>query len=75
VSNDIGNIFSNVIEVVAMPTHCTISAKSGTKILDSIVLCEYPIPLPIENFLEKFGRCSECEIENIKECLKISLGL
>jgi mRNA interferase MazF len=83
VSNNVGNIFSNVIEVVAMttqpkpdlPTHCTISAKTGTKILDSIALCEYPMPIPIENFLEKFGRCSEYEIGNIKECLMISLGL
>ena len=81
VSNDIGNTFSQVIEVVTMttkkksniPTHCTISAKEGIK--ESIALCEYPMPVPAKNFLEKLGKCSDEEIENIKACLKVSLGL
>lgn len=83
VSNDIGNTFSTVIEVVALttrqkpslPTHCDISEKSGTKIIDSIALCEYPIPVPVKYFLEYLGKCSEREIANLKDCLKISLGL
>jgi len=83
VSNDIGNTFSSIVTVVPittkdktpLPTHCEIIGESGSKISESLVLCEQLFTLGKGYCFDYLGNCSEQEIQNINRCLEISLGL
>lgn len=79
VSNDLGNKFSSVVEVVyltsrvknQLPTHVIIR---GPKKM-STVLCEQVDSVSIERLGTYYGRLSDREMKRVNIALAISLGL
>lgn len=79
VSNDANNACSLTYEIVyltgkpkkAMPTHCTINSvpKPGT------ALCEQVTTVSNEQIRDYVGHCTKEEMEQIDQCIAISLGL
>lgn len=78
VSNDFGNKYSDVVEVVflttakkkPLPTHVTIKAC-----VLSTALCEQICSIPIERIGNYIRSCTEEEMKAIDKALKISLAL
>lgn len=78
VSNDKGNLFAPVVEVVflttknknPLPTHATILCK-----IPSAALCEQITTVSKERISEYIRTCTEAEMQAIDRCIKISLGI
>ena len=78
VSNDSGNKFSNVVEVVyltsqdkkPLPTHCTVMCR-----VPSIALCEQVCTVSKDKIGDFVRTCTDKEMKAVNECIKISLGL
>ena len=84
VQNDIGNKYSPTIIVSAitsqinkakLPTHIEISAPQYGLPKDSVVLLEQIRTIDKKRLREKIGRFSDKMMNNVDECLMISLGL
>ena len=84
IQNDIGNKYSPTIIISAvtsqinkakLPTHIEISAPDYGLPKDSVVLLEQIRTIDKKRLREKIGRFSDKMMENVDECLKISLGL
>lgn len=79
VSNNTGNRYSPVVEVVYtttkkkqnLPTH--FSTYSTPK--QSTVLCEQIMTVSKSDLLRYYGKLSPEEISELDECLRVSLGL
>ena len=79
VSNDVGNKYSTIKEVVflttrakpSMPTHVIIN----TSIEPSIAMCEQITTVDDQRIKEYIGKCSKCEMQHINAALAISLAL
>lgn len=78
VSNDLGNTFSSIVEVVflttqpkkVLPTHCFILAKK-----QSVALCEQITTISKERLGTYIRSCSALEMQNLNNALAVSLGL
>lgn len=78
VSNDTGNLFAPIVEVVflttqekkPLPTHTTVMCK-----VPSTALCEQITTVSKERITEYIRTCTEKELQAIDRCIKISLGL
>lgn len=78
VSNDTGNFFAPVVEVVflttqekkPLPTHTTVMCR-----VSSTALCEQITTISKERITEYIRTCTEKELQAIDRCIKISLGL
>ena len=78
VSNDIGNMHSNICEVVylttsekkPLPTHADVMCK-----LPSKALCEQIVTISQDRLGEYIRSCSDAEMKEIDKALMISLGL
>lgn len=78
VSNDTGNKFSNVVEVVfltsqdkkPLPTHCTVLCR-----VPSIALCEQINTIHKDRIGDFVRTCTDKEMQAVDECIKASLGL
>ena len=78
VSNNTGNRYSNIVEIVLLstknkhnlPTHCTVLAK-----IPSIALCEQIKSVSKARLGEWIRKCTDEEMDAIDKCLAISLGL
>ena len=78
VSNDKGNLFAPVVEVVflttqekkTLPTHTTVLGK-----IPSTALCEQITTVSKERITEYIRSCTKEEMQAIDRCIKISLGL
>jgi len=84
IQNDIGNKYSPTIIIAAitsridkakLPTHVEINAPEYGLPRDSVVLLEQVRTIDKKRLREKVGRFGEEMMENVDECLKISLGL
>lgn len=80
VSNDVNNRHSTVLEVVyltsrrnkkPLPTHVPIRSA----LRPSVAMCEQVDSISVERLAERAGKCTEKEMAEIDEALKISLGL
>lgn len=79
VSNNIGNTFSDIVEVVylttvpkkKLPTHVDIYSATRR----SIALCEQICTISKSRLSRYVGRCTKEEIKEISKALMISLGL
>lgn len=77
VSNDIGNKYAPIVEVVylstksrQMPTHAKVMCYYTSK-----ALCESVTTVAKERIVSYIGRCTNEEMTEINRCLCISLGL
>ena len=78
VSNNTGNRYSNIVEIVLLstknkhnlPTHCTVLAK-----IPSIALCEQIKSVSKARLGEWTRKCTDEEMDAIDKCLAISIGL
>lgn len=78
VSNDTGNLFAPIVEVVflttqekkPLPTHTTVMCK-----VPSTALCEQITTVSKERISEYIRTCTKTEIQAIDRCIKISLGI
>lgn len=78
VSNDTGNFFSQVVEVVflttqekkPLPTHTTVMCK-----VPSTALCEQITTISKERISEYIRTCANEEMQAIERCMRISLGI
>lgn len=78
VSNDAGNKFSNVVEVVyltsqekkALPTHCDVLCR-----VPSTALCEQVCTVSKERIGDFIRTCTDKEMKAVNDCIKVSLGL
>lgn len=78
VSNDTGNKFSNVVEVVylttqdkkPLPTHCDVMCR-----IPSTALCEQVQTVSKERIGDFIRTCTDKEMQAVNECIKVSLGL
>lgn len=78
VSNDTGNKFSNVVEVVfltsqdkkPLPTHCTVLCR-----VPSTALCEQITTIHKDRIGDFIRTCTDKEMKAVNECIRISLGL
>lgn len=78
VSNDTGNHFSNVVEVVyltsqekkALPTHCSVLCR-----VPSTALCEQVCTVSKDRIGDFIRTCTSKEMKKVDECLMVSLGL
>lgn len=78
VSNDKGNFFAPIVEVVflttqekkPLPTHTTVMCK-----IPSTALCEQITTVSKERISEYIRTCTKAEMQAIDRCLKISLEL
>jgi len=78
VSNDKGNFFAPIVEVVflttqekkPLPTHTTVMCK-----VPSTALCEQISTVSKERITEYIRSCTDKEMQAIDRCMKISLGL
>lgn len=84
IQNDIGNKYSPTIIISAitsqinkakLPTHIEISAPQYGLPKDSVVLLEQIRTIDKKRLREKIGRFSDKMMDNVDECLMISLGL
>ncbi len=84
IQNDIGNKYSPTIIISAitsqinkakLPTHIEISAPDYGLPKDSVVLLEQIRTIDKKRLREKIGKFSDEMMENVNQCLKISLGL
>ncbi len=79
VSNNTGNHFSTVVEIVYLttaakkdlPTHCKVHSTGIT----STVLCEQIHSISKQRLGDFLGTCSETELNKVDRCMRISLGL
>lgn len=78
VSNDTGNKFSNVVEIVyltsqqkkPLPTHCNVLCK-----VQSVALCEQIQTVSKDSLGDFVRTCTDREMKAVDECIKVSLGL
>ena len=78
VSNDTGNKFSNVVEVVyltsqdkkPLPTHCDVLCR-----VPSTALCEQITTIHKDRIGDFVRTCTDKEMLAVEECIKVSLGL
>lgn len=78
VSNDTGNHFSNIVEVVyltsqdkkPLPTHCDVLCR-----VPSIALCEQVHTVSKDRIGDFIRTCTDREMQAVDECIKVSLGL
>ena len=78
VSNDTGNKFSNVVEVVyltsqekkELPTHCSVLCR-----VPSTALCEQVCTVSKDRLGDFIRTCTDREMKAVNECIKVSLGL
>lgn len=78
VSNDIGNKFAPIVEVVflttqekkPLPTHATVMCK-----VPSTALCEQITTVSKERIVDYIKACTVEEMQEIDRCISISLGL
>lgn len=84
VQNDIGNKYSPTIIIAAitsqinkakLPTHIEINAPDYGLPKDSVVLLEQIRTIDKKRLREKIGHFDEDMMNNVDECLKISVGL
>ncbi|NLJ98573.1 MAG: type II toxin-antitoxin system PemK/MazF family toxin [Tissierellia bacterium] len=84
IQNNIGNKYSPTIIIAAitsrinkakLPTHVEINAPEYGLPKDSVVLLEQVRTIDKKRLREKIGRFTEEMMDNVDECLKISLGL
>lgn len=84
VQNNIGNKYSPTVIISAvtsqinkakLPTHIEISAEDFGLPRDSVVLLEQIRTIDKKRLKEKIGRFDKELMEEVDECLKISLGL
>lgn len=82
VQNNVGNAHSptTIVAVVTsafktkLPTHFVIGKKEGLAVT-SICLCEQVVVIDKSRLQEYIGRLSPEKVEQLDNCLKISLGL
>lgn len=78
VSNDTGNHFSNIVEVVylttqdkkPLPTHCDVMCR-----VPSTALCEQIHTVGKDRIGDFIRTCTDREMKAVDECLMVSLGL
>lgn len=84
IQNNIGNKYSPTIIISAitsqinkakLPTHVEITAPDYGLPKDSVVLLEQIRTIDKKRLRERIGRFSDEMMENVDDCLKISLGL
>jgi mRNA interferase MazF len=84
VQNDIGNKYSPTVIVAAitsqinkakLPTHIEISSKDFGLPKDSVVLLEQIRTIDKKRLKEKIGKFDKALMNEVDECLKISIGL
>lgn len=84
IQNDIGNKYSPTIIIAAitsqinkakLPTHIEINAPDYGLPKDSVVLLEQIRTIDKRRLREKIGNFDEDMMDNVDECLKISIGL
>ena len=84
IQNDIGNKYSPTIIIAAitsqinkakLPTHIEINAPDYGLPKDSVVLLEQIRTIDKKRLREKIGHFDEDMMNNVDECLKISIGL
>lgn len=84
IQNDIGNKYSPTIIISAitsqinkakLPTHVEISAPHYGLPKDSVVLLEQIRTIDKKRLREKIGHFSDVMMEEVNQCLKISLAL
>lgn len=79
VSNDIGNTYAPIVEIVYMttadkpniPTHFVTESAPRR----SVVLCEQVMTVPKKDLREFYGKLTMKEKVQLDRCLRISLGL
>lgn len=84
IQNDIGNKYSPTIIIAAitsqinkakLPTHIEINAPDYGLPKDSVVLLEQIRTIDKRRLREKIGNFDDDMMDNVDECLKISIGL
>lgn len=84
IQNDIGNKYSPTIIIAAitsqinkakLPTHIEINAPDYGLPKDSVVLLEQIRTIDKRRLREKIGNFDDVMMDNVDECLKISIGL
>jgi len=78
VSNDIGNDYAPIVEVVflttkkkkPLPTHTTVMCE-----VPSTALCEQITTISKERISEYIRTCTSKEMQAIEQCMRISLGI
>lgn len=84
IQNDIGNRYSPTVIVSAitsqinkakLPTHIEISSEDFSLPKDSVVLLEQIRTIDKKRLKEKIGRFDKNLMNEVNDCLKISLGL
>lgn len=79
ISNNLGNIYSPVVEIIFITTKCKKSLPTHVVIYSSkrksIALCEQVTTIDKSRILNYIGKVTEDELEKINQAIKISLGM
>ena len=79
VSNDIGNRFAPIVEVVYLTTRKKVSLPThvfiGSAPKPSVALCEQIVTVSKSRLQRRIGRVTQQEINNIDKALRKSLGI